>query len=71
MTLVLALGEARCVLAWLCDEVVNRAKRDDFKDDAWIPMMAQFHVTCLPVASACPKLEFAIQCWNGLKVAFG
>lgn len=31
---------ARCVLAWLCDEVVSLANSDRFRDDPWMPLLA-------------------------------
>lgn len=30
--------EARCVLAWLCDEIISIAGQ--FEDDQWISLMA-------------------------------
>ncbi|CAK8985361.1 unnamed protein product [Durusdinium trenchii] len=37
---------ARCVLAWLCDEVVALANSESFRDDQWMPLLASctFHL---------------------------
>lgn len=35
---VFCLAEARCVLAWLCEEVIGFANQ--YRDDRWISLMA-------------------------------
>lgn len=35
----LCWAEARCVVAWLCDEVVGLAN-GAYRDDDWIPLLA-------------------------------
>ena len=33
-------AEARCVLAWLCHEVVSLANDEKYVHDEWVPLLA-------------------------------